>query len=435
MKIWLVWAVNVGKSTLFNILIWNHRSIVTEIPWTTRDLLKDFFLDHENNCHFIYDSPWLNDLNMELENINKIIEVSDLIIFIFDFQKWITNAELLIKQQIFDKWKKKNCILVVNKMDKKYHEKDIQLLTNDFYSFWFENIIWLSAKSWNWIDELKQEIVKFSKTLKPWEQTQKLSSDIKISIIWRPNVGKSTLLNRFIWEQVSKVDDKPWTTLDYISYDISYKWKIFNLIDTSWIRRKWKINWLEKISFDKTSKMLEYFKPICIVLFDINEWIVHNDLIILSNLKDKWFPLMIWINKIDLKDKKYINNYINDLKKDLKNLDRIPIVSISWKDWLWLNKLLDQSLKIIDEYWKRVSTNKINNLLKKSLALKPFKFTKNRVCKISYAVQTWVNPPEFVLFVNNIENVNFAFKRYIENIIRAEFWFIWSPIYLKFKNK
>lgn len=436
MQVWLVWATNVGKSTLFNRLIGQFRAIVTDIPWTTRDIIQHkFYLEWVWDIVFS-DSPWLLDFQDERIFIKKIINKSDLILFLIDDKVGITSKEQHIFSYIMDSGKKNNTILVINKLDikRKHDQKDLALL--DYYDLWFDNIVWISAQKWDNIDVLQSQIIDYFKknkteSLKPEEK----KNSIPIAILGKPNSWKSTLLNTLVWEHLSKVDEEAWTTRDYIVWEFVYKKQDYTIYDTAWIRKRWKIHWIERIANDKTYKMLEYVRPVVVFLVDVIEWITHRDMTILEEINNLALPTIFCLNKTDLINNKKIKT---EISKSLVSLDfakYIPILPLVAKTWEHKEELFNKIKFLYSEASRRIDTNVLNKIIATEYITRPPRFPKNKICKILYITQVDINSPTFVVFVNHKSRANFAFKKWIDNSIRKHFWFTWVPLVIRFKER
>lgn len=435
MKVGLIWQTNVWKSTIFNKLIKTHRAIVTEIAWTTRQIISEHFYPEDDFLSEIFDSPWLEDFDEEIVHIEEIIQSCDIILFILDWKNWLNSKDEKIKELILKSWKQNSTILIINKLDWKVWTRNEFELISEYYSFWFKNIIWSSWKNWEWIEEIKNQIMLMKEKLNLKASKKQEETYIPISFVWRPNSWKSTLINKFAQDDISIVKDTMWTTLDYIQAKIKYKWKDYMLYDTAWIRKRWKIHWLEKIAFDKTTKLIEYKKPVCIILIDIYDWITHTDKTIIAQIEKLNVPIIIALNKSDMLDRKTLWVVSKQITRILSFWKHIPIIEISAKEWMNLDKILKFADMINNEYWKEVSTSKLNSIMQKAWMANPPRFPKNKVCKFYYMTQTWIAPAKFLVFINKKKNLNFAFEKRIINNIRKNFWYIWCPIILEFKEK
>lgn len=439
MKVWLVWRTNVGKSTLFNKLLGTHRAIITDIHGTTREIISED-VELEWIKFELFDSPWLDDFKEELIYIQRIIDESDVVIFVLDAKQWLLPKDQQIKEFILNSNKKENTIVLINKCEWKIYNEEYFWIIGDFLTMWFDNVFPISAKVWEWLEKFKENFLSFVERLSnklDLNESSKASVNnvIPISIVWRPNVWKSTLLNKYFGSELSKVKDESWTTLDYITCKIKHKFKILKLYDTAWIRRKWKITWIEKIAYSKTISLLQFIRPVTIVMLDWVEWITHRDMTIIWDIIDMKLPIIITINKIDLLDKKVFDRQFKILMNKFSFAKWIPVVPISAKEWISITKLLDFATNIGKDMHRHISTSALNQVLSKAWVHKPPMFPKNKICKWTYISQPETNPPTFVLTVNKKDNANFSFVKWIDNILREEFWFVGVPLRIKFKEK
>lgn len=445
MKIWIVWATNVWKSTLFNRLIWQFRAIVTDIHWTTTDIIQHQTQIDDLGSVSFFDSPGLSSFQAEQKFIRKIIDESDLILFVIDDSAGITAKESSIFDYIIWKNKKKNTILVINKIDKNYKEKEYDMATADYHHLWFEKIIWVSGKKWKNIDLLKMMVSDyfqdqiwkwFFKNTEEEKETKFQKPDwIAIAIMWKPNVGKSTLLNKFVGKYLSKVENLPWTTRDYIVGSFEYWKQKYTIYDTAGIKNKWSMHWIEKIAYDKTLDMLKFIRPIVLFLVDSVEDISHRDKTILHEIEHIALPIIFCLNKTDLLNNKESKIGVEKAKFHLNFAKHIPIIPISAKIWTGTNDIFDMIKNIKQEVNKRIETNKLNKIISTEIITRPPRFPKNKICKIFYITQTDVDAPTFIAFVNHKDRANFAFKKWIDNVIRKHFGFIWVPLIIKFRER
>lgn len=435
MKIWIVWRVNVGKSTLFNRLIGNYRAIVTEIPWTTRELISEQMKVEDDAYATLTDSPWLEKFEEEMKYIKQIIDESDIILFVVDGKSWLWANDEQINEAVLKSWKKSQTIFIANKLDGKIYWAWLTSLLADYYSLWYPSVLAISAKTNDNLDTLIDSIKILKKKLKlKWDKKIEDNS-IPVAFVWRPNVWKSTLLNKFAQQEISKVEDKAWTTLDYLIWKVNYHWIDYRIYDTAWIRKRWKIHGLEKIALDKTIEMIKYVNPITIVLLDAGEGVTHRDLSLLWEMIKLEVPLIVAVNKTDLMDQRVFEKQFQQITKFFDFARRIPIIPISAKSWVWLPALLKFITKVWKEYNQELSTSEINKIINAAWMKKPPRFPKNHICKIYYWVQKSSCPPNFLFFVNKKDYINFSFKKWIENVLRESHWFVWIPLKFDFKEK
>lgn len=440
MKIGLIGATNAGKSTLFNRLIGQFRAIVTDIHGTTTDIIAhQIEVDSLGKMTF-FDSPGLLDFSDELPFIERIVKNSDLLLFVVDDSVGISAKDEHILSLIMENDKRNQTFLVVNKLDIKWKVNELDLAISDYYGLGIEKVIGLSAKKERNLSELEDNITHFARNRKEHHsevQEPELPQQrwIGIAIVGKPNCGKSTLLNTLVWKPLAKVEDKLGTTRDYLVWEFKSQGKWYTIYDTAGIRKKGKTHGIEKIAYDKTAKMLEYLRPVVIFMVDCTQGITHRDMTLLQELNQLGLPMIFALNKSDLVEKKAINTMIKGAQSYLDFAKHIPIVPISalQAEGLWnLLKMVDLLYK---ENQKRIWTTELNRVLNQEQIQKPARFPKNRICKIMYATQIEVDAPTFMVFVNHKARANFAFKKWIENVLRRHFGFIGVPLVIRFRER
>ena len=437
MKIWLIWATNVWKSTLFNRLIGQFRAIVTDIPGTTTDIIQHKVQTDSNSFTF-FDSPGLLDFTEELEYIKQIIKESDLLLFLIDDSVWITAKEHHILELIRKEKKQDSTILIINKLDIKRKESETEMAISDYYTLWLSSVIWVSAKKERNLSTIENQINSFynkrKKTHKDEEETVE-PFRIWLAILWKPNAWKSTLLNTLVWKPLAKVADVAWTTRDYVAWNFSRKGRDYIAYDTAWIKRRWKIHWIEKIAYDKTKAMLEFVRPVVIFMVDCTQWITHRDMTLLQEVHQLALPMIFVLNKVDQVNPKAIDTMIKNTQTYLNFAKYLPIVPMIAIKWEWIDDVMKFVSILQKENTKRIATRDLNEALQHEMIQRPPRFPKNKICKILYATQIAVDAPTFIVFVNHKARANFAFKKWVENSIRKNFWFIGVPIVIKYRNR
>ena len=437
MKIWLVWATNVWKSTLFNRLIGQFRAIVTDIPWTTTDIIQHK-VETDNWVYTFFDSPGLLDFTEELEYIEQIIKESDLLLFLIDDSVWITAKEHHILELIRKEKKQDTTILIINKLDIKRKESETEMAISDYYTLGLSSVIGVSAKKERNLSTIESQINSFYNKRKKTHKDEEESVEpfrIWLAILWKPNAGKSTLLNTLVWKPLAKVADVAWTTRDYVAGNFSRKGRDYVAYDTAGIKKRWKIHWIEKIAYDKTKAMLEFVRPVVIFMEDCTQWITHRDMTLLQEVHQLALPMIFVLNKVDQVNPKAVDAMIKNTQTYLdfaKYLPIVPMIAIKWEG-------IDDVMKFVSilqkENTKRIATRDLNEALQHEMIQRPPRFPKNKICKILYATQIAVDAPTFIVFVNHKARANFAFKKRVENSIRKNFWFIWVPIVIKYRNR
>jgi len=452
MKIGFVWETNAGKSTLFNKFFGNFRAIVSDVAGTTRENIQEYIdwetqedlknLSPEEKENYkqklkkaiIMDSPGLDSFQKEWPYIKKIIDDSDIIVLTVDGKWNITENIQKIADYIRKSGKEDRTILAVNKIDTT-NPTQINMALADWYALGFDNVIGISAKHNYNLDDLREKIEELRKKHNIKLIEKKPNNKIPVTFVWRINVGKSTLFNSIIWKDFSKVSPEWGTTLDYLTYPVKIKGQEYEIIDTAWFRRKGKIHGLEKIAVkDKLEWMLKAKKPVIVVLFDISEWVTHRDMTVLWEMLEKGLPVVVALNKIDDVDEDTLKRYKRDLKNWMRFAPWIPIVMISGKEKKWINKLFDMVKMVYENGQILIPTSKLNNLIQTAYIKNPPRFAKNKIVKVKYITQDKDNPNRFIVFVNDKEKVNFAFKKWLENVIRKEYWFFGIPLKFEFRD-
>ena len=437
MKIWLVWATNVWKSTLFNRLIGQFRAIVTDIPGTTTDIIQHK-VQTDNWTYTFFDSPGLLDFTEELEYIEQIIKESDLLLFLIDDSVWITAKEHHILELIRKEKKQDTTILIINKLDIKRKESETEIAISDYYTLWLSSVIGVSAKKERNLSTIENQINSFYNKRKKTHKDEEESVEpfrIWLAILWKPNAGKSTLLNTLVGKPLAKVADIAWTTRDYVAGNFSRKGRDYIAYDTAGIKKRWKIHWIEKIAYDKTKAMLEFVRPVVIFMVDCTQWITHRDMTLLQEVHQLALPMIFVLNKVDQVNPKAIDAMIKNTQTYLDFAKYLPIVPMIATKWEWIDDVMKFVSILQKENTKRIATRDLNEALQHEMIQRPPRFPKNKICKILYATQIAVDSPTFIVFVNHKARANFAFKKRVENSIRKNFWFIWVPIVIKYRNR
>lgn len=423
-------------------------AIVHDKEGTTRDISEFEYKDDENwLVYIIADSGGLdlenktNEIAKDIvERTKKSIEESDLLIWLIEYDKFTSLDEKVLK--ILRDLKVKNYIIVANKADNE--NKKLESFSQSWY--WEPLEFFPASVSHNdWIKEIKKFVAKFlaSKWLN-YQYEDVDDSYIKLAIIWRPNVGKSSIVNAITWENRVMVKDLAWTTRDSIDTKFEYKDDKFVLIDTAWIRRLSKV-WVRNIedwSVMRTQRAITRADVIAVVV-DWFDGIVHQDLAIISRVleENKWLVIVVnkwdrvlakpWIDKDTI-----MNRYLEYLKEKFDFLPWVSVIFTSAVKEKRLEEILKSAKEIKEERFKRVKTWVFNNFLEQAiLKHSPTWTRKSHKPKIYYGSQVDVNPPKFILSVNNPEHFHFSYKRYLENKIRDNFGFFWTPIIIEYRGR
>ncbi|MDO4778586.1 MAG: ribosome biogenesis GTPase Der [Tissierellia bacterium] len=424
---------NVGKSTLFNKLVGKRISITEDTPGVTRDRLYSE-VEWQNNHFVIIDTGGLElddkgDFNKEIEiQADIAITSSDLILFIVDGKEGMTSLD----EQIAEKLRKsgREIILVINKVD----TKDNPLTVYDFYSLGFEKVQIISAEQSFGLGDLLDEIIKMF----PDERLIEKDEDrLKIAIIGKPNVGKSSFVNSLLKEERVIVSDIAGTTRDSIDSDYERGGKKYTLIDTAGLRRQRSIDSrIEKYSVIRTYNAVDK-SDICLFFVDANEGITEQDSKIIGYAHDMKKASIIVVNKWDLveKDTNTMKNFEMNIRNNLGFAQYAPIVFISVKTGQRIDKLFEIIDSVDENYSFRIRTGVLNALLRDAMLVNPPPTKKGKRLKIFYISQVTTRPPKFLIYVNDKELMHFSYLRFIENKIRENFNFEGVPIVFEIRNR
>lgn len=390
---------NVGKSTLFNTLIGEKKAIVEKTPGVTRDFLVDYIEVEDGKGFKIIDTGGI-DLTQKdpfskviIEILYKTIEEAHLILFVVDGKEGISASDEEIANLI--RKFNKQTFLVVNKVESKEDEKR----TEEFYSLGFKDIFFISAKEKKNVSQLQDAIVEVAY---PYLSPLPKGPFIKICVLGRPNVGKSTLINQLLGYERMLVSEIPSTTRDCVDVLLEReKGASFLLIDTPGIRRRALIK--ERAEKFSVSKALETLKKVDVVLFLITaeEGLTHQDKTLLRQIEKNYKAVLLLVNKWDIFENKRSKGevFLELLKYNLKFIPWVPILHISAKKGFNLDKIFPLVEEIYSQYHMRVPTSQVNRLLVELKSQYTFN-VKGKRLKFYYATQVEVAPPTFVVFIN-----------------------------------
>jgi len=428
----IVGRPNVGKSTLFNRIIGTRKAIVEDEPGVTRD--RNYGEARWDTKVFaVIDTGGFEPVSRERlpvqirEQIQFAIEEADLILFLMDGKEGLTPSDQEINRLL--RTQKKPVIHGVNKIDGPNHEGRVF----DFYALGVEQIFSFSAAHGYGVGELLDEIVR----VLPESASEGHEERTRIAVVGRPNVGKSSWINRILGEQRLLVDDQPGTTRDAIDTDFEIGPRKYQLIDTAGIRRKKKISVrLEKYSVVAALKSIDRC-DVAVFLLDPFEKVTEQDARIGGFIHQKGKACVIAVNKWDRvkKDNTTVGTYTREIREDLKHLSYAPIAFISALTGLRVRKTIDLVDLVALEHRKRVSTGRLNAFFGRAIQKLPPHAHKGRRGKIYFVTQASTRPPTFVVFVNNPGAIHFSYERYLVNQIRQEFGFEGTPIRIYFRPR
>ena len=424
----IVGRPNVGKSTFVNRLVGSRNSIVDDLPGVTRDRIY-FDVEWQHRHFTVIDTGGIipgdeDEIMVSIFDQARIAcEEADKIVFLVDGKAGINPVDFDIANILRRSGKK--VFLAVNKLD----NPESLLMTGDFYQLALGEPIAISALHGNaGVGDLLDMICE------DFEIDSEESEDdkrIKIAIVGRPNVGKSSIVNSLLNEDRVIVSDVSGTTRDSIDSYITYNDREFIIVDTAGIRKKAKVDYgVEKFAVDRAIRSIRDC-DVAVLVIDAAEGISDQDKKISSIITEAGKGIIIAVNKWDLiEDKK--SNTINKFDKMLSNeipfLEYAPKIFISAKTKQRLNQIFDKSAEVYEQATKRVSTGLLNKVVKELYALNPPATVKGKRLKLLYSTQAGIQPPSFVLFANNADLLKDHYKRYIENKLREAFGFFGTPI-------
>lgn len=429
----IVGRPNVGKSTLFNKLTGKRIAIVEDTPGVTRDriychvewLKHNFILVDTGGIEPKSEDIILKQMKRQAE---LAIETADVIVFMVDGKEGIVPADYEVAEML--RKAKKPVILIVNKID------NLTLEDNkyEFYNLGIGEPLAISAAQGLGIGDMLDEIVKnFEEEANAEEDT----AEIKVAITGKPNVGKSSLLNKLAGEDRVIVSDIPGTTRDAIDSYIEINEDKFLFIDTAGIRRKSKVKEeVERYSVIRSLAAIER-ADICLVMVDAEEGVTEQDEKIAGFAHEAGKGIVIVVNKWDLieKDDKTMNEFEIKIRRDLSFIDYAPIAFISAKTGQRLNKLIETIKYVDNQHAMRVKTGVLNEVVNEALLMKQPPIEKGKMLKIYYATQASTRPPTFVFFVNYTDSIHFSYARYLENQLRKHFGMGGTPIRFIYREK
>lgn len=424
----LVGKPNVGKSTLFNRIIGKRKSIVFDTPGVTRDRIyqKTKWLNKEFE---IIDTGGITDQKKEFVEDIKIqaqiaIEEASLVIFVVDGLSEITKEDLYVVNIL--RKANKEIILAINKLE---NNKEFDF---SIYSLGIKNMYPISALHGEGTGELLDAIID-----KLDFSIEEDSDLFKLSIIGRPNAGKSSLLNKLLNENRSIVSNIPGTTRDSVNGKIKIEDQEFEIIDTAGINRKSKlIELVDHFALERAFNSLEE-SNLSLLVIDATRELSHFDARVVGYALEFNKPIIIVINKWDLisKDTNTINEFTKKIKKEFKFASWSPIIFISVLENQRINKLKQLILKVKINIERTFNTSLLNEVILEAQQIQPANSFKGNRAVITYIKQIPGQIPTFVLIVNNKDHLHFSYKRYIENQLRENFDLMGTPINLIFKNK
>lgn len=421
----IVGRPNVGKSTIFNRLVGERISIVEDIPGVTRDRVYSSaeWLNHEFNLIDtggieIGDEPLLVQMRQQAE---IAIDEADVIIFLVNGKEGITGADEEVAKLLFKS--NKPIVLGINKIDNPEMRETIY----EYYSLGFGEPFPISGSHGLGLGDLLDKVVSYFPEPIPEIQDDET---IYFSLIGRPNVGKSSLVNALLNEERVIVSDIAGTTRDAIDTQLQKDGQDYVIIDTAGMRKRGKVyETTEKYSVLRALKAIER-SDVVLVLIDAETGIIEQDKRIAGYAHEAGRAVVIVVNKWDTVDsnEKAMKEFEEKIRAHFLFLDYAPIVFLSAKTKKRLHTLIPAVRLASENHVKRIQTNILNDVIMDAIALNPTPTMKGRRLKILYATQVSVKPPAFAIFVNDPELMHFSYERFLENKIREAFGYVGTPV-------
>ena len=426
----LIGKPNVGKSSIFNRLIKEKKAIIMDTPGITRDRIYGTVHYKDKKFHLIDtggislgNDAFDKDIIMQAQ---LAIDEADLILFIVDGLNELDNNDLHISEMLHKT--KKEVIVVVNKLDNSKRKDNIY----NYYELGFSNVIGVSAEHNIGFDTLLDTI-----TNDLVEEETVIDNTIKFSVIGRPNVGKSSLINALLNENRSIVSDVAGTTRDAIDTKFKYNHEEFTVIDTAGMRKKGRIyESVEKYSLVRSLKAIDR-SDVCVLVIDASTGIIEHDKHILSYAIEAGKGIVLAVNKWDTV--KNPDSAIKEWKELIKNefqfVSYAKVVFLSALTKKRLNTLMPEVISAYENNKKEIKTSVLNNIIMEAVSIHEPPSYKGKRLKIYFVNQSGSKPPKFTFQVNNKGLIHFSYERYLENQLRNNIDLTGTPIILQFKNK
>ncbi|EHQ1149713.1 ribosome biogenesis GTPase Der [Campylobacter jejuni] len=447
----LIGKPNVGKSSLFNRMARQRIAITSDISGTTRDTNKTQIHIHSKKAMLI-DSGGLDESDELFKNVKKntlkVAKESDIILYLVDGKLAPDDED----RQFFYSLKKlgKPIALVINKVDNKKDEERAW----EFANFGIKEIFNLSVTHNVGLDELYEWLEKFlheeflipdeeenlEDFLEYYEEGKEFQfkevdqNHIRVGIVGRVNVGKSSLLNALVKQERSVVSSIAGTTIDPVNESVVHKDKVIEFVDTAGIRKRGKIQGLERFALNRTEKILSH-SQIALLVLDAHEGFNELDERIAGLVAKHYLGVIIVLNKWD-KSEMDFDKTVKELRLDrFKFLAYAPVISVSALSGKRVHVLLDKILQIFENFTQKIQTSKLNILIENATRAHPLPHDYGKLVKIYYAVQYDLAPPKIALIMNRPKALHFSYKRYLQNQIRKEFNFEGVPLVIASRKK
>lgn len=425
----IVGRPNVGKSTLFNKIVGKKVAIIEDVPGVTRDRLYQE-ASYNGKKFFLIDTGGIDVSNQSFNAEIKIqaeiaIEEADIILFVVDGKEGLTHNDLVVRD-ILRKSNKK-VIVAINKIDVKESKDNLY----DFYELGFDTYIPISSiHNTGYVELLDTITMDFHEN-----DSNDDDERLKLSIIGRPNVGKSSLMNALLNEERVVVSNIAGTTRDSIDSILKYQKEEYILIDTAGMRKKGRVfESIEKYSLLRSMRAIDR-SDVCLVVINAEEGITEHDKHIAGYAIEKGKGIIFVVNKWDMVKDTTIQDFKKLMRAEFQFAPYAPIVVLSALTKKRIHTLMPEVIKVSENIKKEIKTSVLNDVILDAYQLNIPPSYKGKRLKIYFTSQTGIKPPKFTLRVNNKGLVHFSYERYLENKLRENFDLEGTPIILQFKNR
>jgi GTPase len=423
---------NVGKSTLLNRIAGKQIAIVEDLPGTTRDRIAaeatwngvDFTVVDTGGLEFQGESGLEQGVRKQAE---VAISEADVIVFLADVKEGLMPDDQVIADIL--RKTEKPVILAVNKVD---NEK-LKSEAAEFYQLGIEEVMPISGYHGRQVADLLDKVVSLFPAQEPSEETR--VEGIKVAIVGHPHVGKSLLLNTLVGKERAIVGEKPGTTRDSIDTILDFDGQNIIIIDTAGIRRRGKVDaGIEWFSVLRAMRSIDR-ADIALLVIDATEPLTAQDAHIAGYVEKAGKGIILLVNKWDIAPEKNKSVYSEYIESRLKFAPYVPILYISAKTSLGVNKIMPLVTQVYQERSMRIPDEEVDKLIKEAVASHNLPHKGKKILKIYSASQTGINPPSFSFFVNDSKLVHFSYQRFLENKLREVYTFKGTPIRLLFKSR
>ena len=429
----IVGRPNVGKSTLFNRILGQRKAIVEDYPGVTRDRNYAEVTRYDKPFTLIDTGGFEPDTREEIfaqmrTQSQLAVEDADVILMVMDVKEGLNPADREVVSAL--RRSAKPVLFVVNKVDGERDED----LASEFYGLGIDAFHTVSAEHGRGVRDLVDDLLAHLPELPARDPAE---DEVRLAVIGRPNVGKSSLVNRLLGFERVVVNPLSGTTRDSVDSPFVFNQRRYQLIDTAGIRRKGKVSvTTEKYSVVQALKAMER-ADVVLVLVDAEEGVTDQDLTVAGYAHEKGRAVVLVVNKWDLvnKDERTMGEYVKRLRETFRFLPEAPIVFVSALTGQRVSRIMGEVEKVVVEYRKRIPTAQLNTVLQDAVLSKPPSMFRGKRLKFFYITQGFDSPPGFILFVNEPEGIHFSYQRYLVNKLREAFGFAGVPVRLHFRKR